>query len=143
MAQPLSPDEQDDIVSRIGVGLKTMDYGEMKALRDQLDADHKSQVDESNREFADNAIGDEHWDSDRVAPHFATPSAPPTARATTRQTRRPGTLGAPGCERRRSTARSSWESRRRGSWCPATAKNAAPRRSETGRSNSAIAHRPR
>ena len=65
MAQPLSQDEQDDIVSRIGVGLETMDYDENEALRDQLDADHKSQVDDSIREFADNAIGDEHWDSDR------------------------------------------------------------------------------
>ncbi len=63
MAQPLSQDEQDDIVSRIGVGLETMDYDEIEALRDQLDADHKSQVDDSIREFADNAIGDEHWDS--------------------------------------------------------------------------------
>lgn len=65
MAQPLSQDEQDDIVGRLGVGVETMDEDEFDALYDQLDADHQAQVDVSVREFADNAVGDEHWDSDR------------------------------------------------------------------------------
>lgn len=76
MAQSLSgdeQDEQDDILGCVGVGLKTMDDDEIGALRDQLDADHESQVDDGFREFDDNAIGDEHWDADREHPRCATP----------------------------------------------------------------------
>lgn len=65
MASGLSQDEQDDIVGRIGANIETMDDEEIDELYDQLDAEHRSQVDDSIREFADNAVGDEHWDSDR------------------------------------------------------------------------------
>lgn len=65
MTQPLSQDEQDDIVNRIGAGVETMDSDEIEELYAQLDVNHKMQVDDSIREFADNAVGDEHWDSDR------------------------------------------------------------------------------
>lgn len=64
MPEPLSPDEQDTIVGQIGEGLGTMDEDEIEALYDQLDAEHRSQVDDVIREYADNAVGDEHWDSD-------------------------------------------------------------------------------
>lgn len=65
MPEPLSRDEQDTIVGQIGESLgRDGDEDEIDALYDQLDAEHRSQVDDMIREYADNAVGDEHWDSD-------------------------------------------------------------------------------
>ncbi len=65
MPEPLSRDEQDTIVGQIGEILgRDGDEDEIDALYDQLDAEHRSQVDDMIREYADNAVGDEHWDSD-------------------------------------------------------------------------------
>jgi len=64
MASELSSDEQDTIVGQLGEGVETLTEEEFDALYDQLDADHQMQVDASVREFADDAVGDEHWDSD-------------------------------------------------------------------------------
>ncbi|WHP16615.1 hypothetical protein [Cellulomonas sp. ES6] len=65
MPEPLSPDEQDAIIGQIGEILeRDGGEGEVETLYDQLDAEHRSQVDDMIREYADNAVGDEHWDSD-------------------------------------------------------------------------------
>lgn len=60
----LSKAQQDGIVVDLVTGLETLDEGEFDDLYEQLDADHQSEVDRSVREFADNAVGSEHWDSD-------------------------------------------------------------------------------
>ncbi len=44
--------------------LDTIDPDEFEERYNQLDADDRLAVDEIVREFAANAIGDEHWDSD-------------------------------------------------------------------------------
>ncbi|MFC8921715.1 hypothetical protein [Cellulosimicrobium sp. NPDC057127] len=64
MAEGLSQDEQDTIVGELIEGIETLDEDESDALYDQLDADHQMRVDAAVRRFADNAVGDEHWDSD-------------------------------------------------------------------------------
>jgi hypothetical protein len=64
MPEPVSQDEQDTIVGQIGEGLGAMDEDEIEALYHQLDAEHRLQVDDTIREYADNAVSDEHWDSD-------------------------------------------------------------------------------
>lgn len=45
-------------------GIETMDTDEFEEKFSQLDDEDKWDVEESIRNFADNAIGDEHWDSD-------------------------------------------------------------------------------
>ncbi len=60
----LSNDEQDGIVAELGEGIETLSEEEFEALYDQLDVEHQMEVRESIREFADNAVGSEHWDSD-------------------------------------------------------------------------------
>jgi hypothetical protein len=60
----LSNDEQDGIVAELGEGIETLSEEEFEALYDQLDVEHQMEVTESIREFADNAVGSEHWDSD-------------------------------------------------------------------------------
>lgn len=64
MSSGLSRHEQDQIVVNLVVGIETLDEEEFEGLYAQLDFDHRGEVDQSIREFADNAIGDEHWDSD-------------------------------------------------------------------------------
>ena len=61
----LSSAEQDQIVNRLIVEIEMMDSDEWAQLREQLDAKHRAQVDDEAREWADDAVGDEHWDSDR------------------------------------------------------------------------------
>lgn len=61
----LDRDEQDQIVDRLMVEIETMDSDEWEALRGQLDDEHQAQVDEEAREWANDAVGDEHWDSDK------------------------------------------------------------------------------
>lgn len=56
--------EQEEIVAALVNGMETMDKEEFDDLYNQLDTEHKLEVDQSIREFADNAVGDEHWDSD-------------------------------------------------------------------------------
>lgn len=60
----LSKAQQDGIVDDLVTGLETLDEEEFDDLYEQLDADHQIEVDQSVREFADNAVGSEHWDSD-------------------------------------------------------------------------------
>lgn len=57
--------DQDQIVNRLIVEIETMDGDEWDQLREQLDARHRAQVDAEAREWADDSVGDEHWDSDR------------------------------------------------------------------------------
>jgi hypothetical protein len=45
--------------------MESLGEEEFDDLYDQLDAKHQMEVDQSVRDFADNAIGSEHWDSDR------------------------------------------------------------------------------
>ena len=63
MGQP-SNDEQDAIVVQLTTEIGSRSEVEFDALYNQLDIEHQMEVDQSIREFADNAIGDEHWDSD-------------------------------------------------------------------------------
>ncbi len=65
MSRGLSKDEQDQIVVDLAVGIETLSEEEFEELYNQLDVDHQMEVDQDIREFADNAVGDEHWDSDR------------------------------------------------------------------------------
>jgi hypothetical protein len=61
----LSKAEQDEIVEQLVSGMETMDGDEWDELRTQLDDEHQRQVTDAAREFADDAVGSEHWDSDR------------------------------------------------------------------------------
>lgn len=65
MSSGLSKDEQDQIVVDLAVGIETLSEEEFEDLYNQLDVDHQMEVDQDVREFADSAVGDEHWDSDR------------------------------------------------------------------------------
>jgi hypothetical protein len=60
----LSDDEQDEIISRLAGGNEYVDEDEFQELYDQLDDDHKLQAENRLEDFANNAVGDEHWDSD-------------------------------------------------------------------------------
>ncbi|MEV7011980.1 hypothetical protein [Streptosporangium sp. NPDC051022] len=62
--EPLSEDEQDAIVTELAVNVETLSEEEFEHLYRQLDIDHRIQVNDNVREFANNAVGDEHWDSD-------------------------------------------------------------------------------
>lgn len=55
--------EQEQIVVELAVGVETLSE-EFDDLYSQLDVNHQMQVDENLQEFANNAVGDEHWDSD-------------------------------------------------------------------------------
>lgn len=57
--------QQDEIVENLCGGMETLEAEEFDEFYDQLDRDHQREVDVAAREFADNAVGDEHWDSDR------------------------------------------------------------------------------
>lgn len=60
----LSPREQDEIVTTLAVEKESLTEEEFDDLYQQLDGEHKATVMDDLREFAANAIGDEHWDSD-------------------------------------------------------------------------------
>ena len=62
--------------------MDTLEEDEYDELYDQLDRDHKGEVDEAAREFAANAIGDEHWDSDDVGWRSGARQTPLTRGAT-------------------------------------------------------------
>ena len=62
--QPLHDDDQHEIVVELTTEIGHLTEEEFDALYDQLDVDHQIQVDIAIREFADNAVGSEHWDSD-------------------------------------------------------------------------------
>ena len=61
----LSKAEQDNIVVDLAVRVETLTEDEFDDLFDQLDAEHQMEVRQNIREFADNAVGSEHWDSDK------------------------------------------------------------------------------
>lgn len=60
----LSNTEQNEIVNQLGAGLESLSEEEFDALYAQLDSNHQVEVNQEIREFADNAVGSEHWDSD-------------------------------------------------------------------------------
>ncbi|MES1170197.1 MAG: hypothetical protein ABUL47_05870 [Leifsonia sp.] len=61
----LSDDEQteivNDIASRLDGGL---DDDELDDAFEKLDAAHSAELSAAVRDYADNAVGDENWDSD-------------------------------------------------------------------------------
>ena len=65
-AEPLSEAEQDNLVVELAVNVETYSEVEFEDRYNQLDTEHKAQVNADVREFADNAVGDEHWDSDET-----------------------------------------------------------------------------
>ncbi len=65
-AEPLSEAEQDNLVVELAVNIETFTEEEFEERYNQLDNLHKAQVNADVREFADNAVGDEHWDSDET-----------------------------------------------------------------------------
>jgi hypothetical protein len=44
--------------------MESLDENVFEELYEQLDLDHQLHVDETVRDFADGAVGSEHWDSD-------------------------------------------------------------------------------
>lgn len=64
MSRKVGKNEQDTIVSQLGVGLESLSEEEFDELYEQLDAEHQIERNDSVREFADNAIGSTTWDSD-------------------------------------------------------------------------------
>lgn len=52
------------LVVDIITNLETMDEDEFEEKYSQLEGDDRIAVDDAIRDFAANAIGDEHWDSD-------------------------------------------------------------------------------
>ena len=55
--------DEEEVMDLIS-NMETMDSDEFMERYEQLDANDKIIVDAAIREFAANAIGDEHWDSD-------------------------------------------------------------------------------
>lgn len=64
MDSKLSWEDQDQIVNELCTGIESLEESEFDRLYDQLDIYHKGEVDDAVRRFADNAVGDTHWDSD-------------------------------------------------------------------------------
>ncbi|MFE5332196.1 hypothetical protein ACFRCG_38020 [Embleya sp. NPDC056575] len=60
-----SNDQQAGIVAELTANIESLPDEEFDDLYNQLDVEHRREVDLVVREFADNAVGDEHWDSDR------------------------------------------------------------------------------
>ena len=61
----LSSDEQDELVLDIATRLDGgLDDDELDNAFEKLDAAHRAELGQAVREYADNAVGDEHWDSD-------------------------------------------------------------------------------
>ncbi|MFF9787157.1 hypothetical protein [Streptomyces nigrescens] len=63
--RPLTQDEQDCIVVELTTDIESLTEEKLDDLYNQLDTDHQTEVDLAIREFADNAVGSEHWDSDQ------------------------------------------------------------------------------
>ena len=57
---------QDEIVVELCTNIDTNEYTEeeWEEMYNRLDFNHKLEVDISVRDFADAAVGDEHWDDD-------------------------------------------------------------------------------
>lgn len=53
-----------ETVMELITNMETMDSDEFEEKFNQLDEDDQMVVRDAIRDFADNAIGDEHWDSD-------------------------------------------------------------------------------
>lgn len=62
--EPLSEAEQNAIVTELAVKIERLSQEKFEHLYRQLDVDHQRRVDDNIRLFADNAVGDEHGDSD-------------------------------------------------------------------------------
>lgn len=60
----MSHSKQKRIVEKLIDNIEEMEEEEFEKLYDQLDVDYQIQVDKAIREFADAAVGSEHWDSD-------------------------------------------------------------------------------
>ncbi|MBM7094803.1 hypothetical protein JSY36_03450 [Bacillus sp. H-16] len=56
--------KQKKIANKLINDMETMDENEFENLYNQLDVDYQLYVDRAVREFADFAVGSEHWDSD-------------------------------------------------------------------------------
>jgi len=59
MTKKLTQVQQDELVIEITTSLDSMDYEEIEPLLEDLDVEHRLQVSDAIREFADNAIGSE------------------------------------------------------------------------------------
>ncbi|MGW6404289.1 hypothetical protein [Streptomyces sp. NPDC055134] len=60
--EPLSFDEQEELVVILSTSLETMPEDKFEASYQQLDQDHQWEVDDAIREFANNAVGSDTWD---------------------------------------------------------------------------------
>ena len=56
--------DQYEILMELRENMETMDSEEFEDKFESLDAEFQSALSDDIRDFADNAIGDEHWDSD-------------------------------------------------------------------------------
>jgi hypothetical protein len=58
--------DQDELRDRLVDSFHdgTLESDEYDALYEQLDIDHKIEVGDAAREFAADAVGDDHWQSD-------------------------------------------------------------------------------
>lgn len=61
---PLDLWDEDEIVIVLIDNMETLDSEVFEKLYDRLDVDHQIEVDDSIREFANNAVGCDYWDSD-------------------------------------------------------------------------------
>jgi hypothetical protein len=60
----LSRSEQESLAMELSAeGSVEPDDPSFDGLYDQLDADYQAEVDESFRTFANNAVGNDHWDT--------------------------------------------------------------------------------
>ena len=55
---------QEGILTDLACGMETMSEEEQDDLYNQLDFDHQMKAYDDACEFANNAVGDEHWNSD-------------------------------------------------------------------------------
>lgn len=63
--EPLPDVEQDEIVGALTTDIGHLTEEEFEDLYNQLDSEHQIEVNDAIRKFADDAVGDEHWDSDQ------------------------------------------------------------------------------
>lgn len=64
MSDPLSSDEQDEIVTDIVSRFDSLGDDELDEAFEKLDAEHSAELSSEVRNYADNAVGDPNWDSD-------------------------------------------------------------------------------
>ena len=57
---------QEEIVVELCTNIDTSEYtdDEWDEMYDKLDDEHRAEVDDSLREFANGAVGDDHWNDD-------------------------------------------------------------------------------